>query len=112
LLLTLVKTGQTGPKLRPHAEGPPCGDFALLAPGAPLDIFPPNCGTDRFQDTKALRRIGYRNGTMERIAETVGAYAALGEADKPVVDRTGLTGMYDVLIEYTHGRKRSARALP
>jgi uncharacterized protein (TIGR03435 family) len=117
LALTLVKTGQTGPKLRPHAEGPPCGDFALLAPGAPLDIFPPNCGTDHFQDTKALGRIGYRNGTMERIAETIGAYGALaGEADKPVVDRTGLAGMYDFLVEYTPGENdqlgRSLRPNP
>jgi len=101
LALTLVKLGQTGPKLRAHAEGPPCGDFALPALGGPLDVFPPNCGTDQLNQNAGLRRIGYRNGTMERIAETVGAYAALGEADKPVVDRTGLVGTYDFVMEYT-----------
>jgi uncharacterized protein (TIGR03435 family) len=42
---------------------------------------------------------------MERIAETIGAYGALaGEAYKPVVDRTGLAGMYDFLMEYTPGK--------
>jgi uncharacterized protein (TIGR03435 family) len=57
LALTLVKPGQTGPKLRAHAEGPPCG--------MPLDAFPPICGTDQLnQNAKGLRRIGYRNGTM------------------------------------------------
>jgi len=106
LALTLVKPGQTGPKLRPHAEGPPCGDFALREPGAPFDVFPPNCGTDQLnQNASGLRRVGYRNGTMERIAETIGGYVALaGEADKPVVDRTGLAGTYDFLVEYTPGQ--------
>jgi uncharacterized protein (TIGR03435 family) len=54
---------------------------------------------------------------MERIAETIGAYAALaGEADKPVVDRTGLAGTYDFLVEYTTGENdqldRSLRPNP
>ena len=103
LALMPVKPGQTGPKLRPHAEGPPCGDFVLPTSSSPLDIFPPTCGTDQStQNAQGLRRIGYRNGTMERIAETLGGYAALaGEANKPVVDRTGLAGTYDLLMEYT-----------
>jgi uncharacterized protein (TIGR03435 family) len=115
LALTLAKPGQTGPKLRPHDEGPPCGEFAMPAPGAPLDVFPSNCGTDQlYQDGKGVRRIGYRNGTMERIAETIGGYSALaGEADKPVVDRTGLVGAYDFFMEYTPGADdQLARSLP
>jgi bla regulator protein BlaR1 len=113
LALTLVKPGQTGAKLRPHAEGPPCADFAPLS-AAPLDVFPSNCGMDQlFQDARG-RRIGYRNGTMERIAETIGGYAGLaGEADKPVVDRTGLTGTYDFFMEYTPGENdQLAHSLP
>ena len=114
LALTPVKPGQTGPKLRAHAEGPPCGDFALPALGGPLDVFPPNCGTDQLNQNAGLRRIGYRNGTMEQIAETIGGYAALaGEADKPVADRTGFAGTYDFLMEYTPGENdQLGRSLP
>ena len=114
LALTLVKPGQRGPKLRPHAEGPPCGDFSLPAPGAPLDVFPSSCGTDQlYQNAEGLCRIGYRNGTMERIAETIGGYAALaGEADKPVVDRTGLAGTYDFLMDYTPGENYQLPRFP
>lgn len=103
LALMPVRPGQMGPKLRPHAEGPPCGDFALPTSSSTQDLFPPTCGTDQStQNAQGLRRIGYRNGTMERIAETIGGYAALaGEANKPVVDRTGLVGTYDFTMEYT-----------
>jgi uncharacterized protein (TIGR03435 family) len=103
LALMPVRAGQTGPKLRPHAEGPPCGDFALPTSSSSQNLFPPTCGTDQStQNAQGLRRIGYRNGTMERIAETIGGYAALaGEANKPVVDRTGLVGTYDFVMEYT-----------
>ncbi len=115
LALTLVKPGQIGPKLHPHSDGPPCGDFAPPVRGVPLDVFPANCGTDQLnQNAKGLRRIGYRNGTMERIAETIGGYAGLaGEAEKPVVDRTGLSGTYDFLMEYTPGENdQLGRSLP
>jgi uncharacterized protein (TIGR03435 family) len=66
------------------------------------------------QNASGLRRIGYRNGTMERIAETIGGYAGLaGEADKPLVNRTGLAGTYDFLIEYTPAENdQFGRSLP
>jgi len=58
--------------------------FVALTPGAPYDVFPPNCETDQsIQGADGLRRIGYPDGTM--------------------VDRTGLTGTYDLLLEYTPG---------
>jgi uncharacterized protein (TIGR03435 family) len=65
------------------------------------------------QNASGLRRIGYRNGAMERIAETIGGYAGLaGEADKPA-DRTGLAGTYDFLIEYTSAENDQLdRSLP
>ena len=44
--LTLVKPGQTGPKLIPHDQGPPCPDsYTELKPFEPLsdkDVFPPD----------------------------------------------------------------------
>lgn len=55
--LTLIKAGKTGPKLLPHAAGPPCPDsYAQLANSQEnvSDVFPQNCGTPdmRQEDAK------------------------------------------------------------
>ena len=43
-------------------------------------------------------RTGARNVPMELVASSIG----VGEGvDRPVLDRTGLTGMYDFAIEFT-----------
>lgn len=104
LALTLVKPGVPGPKLRPHAEGPPCPDaFVSGPPPARTDVFPANCETAGLTRTReGLTRIGSRNTTMALIADAIYSYASLSkEIDKPVVDRTGLTGEFDFIVEYS-----------
>ena len=106
--LTLVKPGKTGPKLRPHADGPPCD-----VPAA--DVFPPAC--DVYAMTSRPDRSvlsGSRNTTMARLADSlpgqvVGATGLFpgtlpsGEArlDRPVVDQTGLSGRFDFSMQWT-----------
>jgi bla regulator protein BlaR1 len=90
LALVLAKPGKSGPKLRPHAEGPPCD----VTP--PPDVFPPRCYV--MMMTRApgrLQMLGSRNTTMALIAE------ALPSMDRPVVDRTGLTGHFDFTLEWS-----------
>jgi len=103
--LTLVKPGTTGPKLHPHAEGPPCPEFTALAPGpTPLnanDVFPPNCDTSTSWERNGRWLVGSRNTTMPLLADAISMYGAMaGELDKPVVDRTGLQGRFDFTVEY------------
>ena len=43
-------------------------------------------------------RSGARNVSMELIANSIGQG---GDIDRPVLDKTGLTGMFDVAIEFT-----------
>jgi bla regulator protein BlaR1 len=104
LALTLAKPGKTGPRLRPHAEGPSCD-----APGAPSpesastkrpEVFPHECsvyGLSRRPDHTLLA--GSRNTTIDLLAASL---ASLPDGlDRPVVNRTGLTGKYDFTIEWT-----------
>jgi uncharacterized protein (TIGR03435 family) len=102
MALTLVAPGKTGPKLRPHAAGPPCPDAWLAKPGTPTaDVFPPNCDSAAMWDRKGMRLIGDRNTSMALLADAIYSYGNIaGEVDKPVVDKTGLGGTYDFTLEY------------
>jgi bla regulator protein BlaR1 len=111
LALALVKAGKMGPKLHPHAEGPPCGEYPVLsptamppmpAPAAPGDTFPPNCGAQESRrGLTGGHQIGSRDATMAVVADTIYIYGFMaGEVDRPVVDQTGLKGSYDFSIEY------------
>jgi uncharacterized protein (TIGR03435 family) len=100
--LRLVKAGQCGPKLRPHAEGPPCPDsFTEPDPRAPRnanDVFPPNCETAQmWVKPNGMSLVGSRNITMALLA---GALPSLGSLNRPVVDQTGLSGRFDFTIEW------------
>jgi len=98
LALLLEKPGETGPKLRPHAQGPPCDVPAITA-----DVFPPAC--DQFmaipKPDKAML-VGYRNATMDRIAALLSSVGHLGGQ---VVDQTGLSGRFDFTIEFNPAPK-------
>jgi uncharacterized protein (TIGR03435 family) len=109
--LTLVKPGKMGPKLRPHAEGPPCGEYpstdgvptpAQMAEIMHAVIFPPSCGTDQSRrGPTGTHEIGSRDASMATIADTIYNYGSMaGELDKPVVDQTGLDGSYDFTLGY------------
>ena len=102
LAMTLAKPGQTGRGLRPHAEGPSCD-----APPSP-EIYPPICGTMGWKfgaDTRGSssplllpRTGGGRDTTTALIADYL---PTMGSLDRPVIDRTGLTGRFDFTIKWT-----------
>jgi len=115
--LTLVKPGQTGPKLRPHADGPSCPDTfempalpAFPPPSTPPpppkadEVFPPVCGAGQMRQTGGETLIGSRDTTMELIASDMYSYGSMGgEVDKPVVDQTGLQGKFDFTLKLPYG---------
>ena len=121
LALTLVKPGQTGPKLRSHSDGPGCPDyFEMSAPAMPppprnaSDAFPPVCGWPQTRGTANGTLVGARDVTMEIIAEeTVYGFGSLiGEVNKPVVDQTGLKGRYDFTLQLPAGTLSFSAAPP
>jgi uncharacterized protein (TIGR03435 family) len=106
-VLTLVRPGHTGPKLRPHADGPACPDsFEIdrsVIPALPKnasDVFPPECGMTATRGTANGTVFGARDVTAEVFAAAIHGFGSLaGEIDKPVVDQTGLKGRYDFMLQ-------------
>ena len=93
LALVLVKTEKLGPKLLPHAEGPPCD----AAPSP--DVFPPKCSAMMMTMSPGrMQKGGSRDTTMTLIA---GALPSMGRLGRPVIDRTGLSGRFDFTIEWS-----------
>jgi uncharacterized protein (TIGR03435 family) len=97
--LVLAKPGKLGPQLKPDAE--PCptdaASVSATASAGAADEFPPVCGAARMQPTAPGRiRFGARE-TMETLAiNLTGPYYV----DRPVIDRTGLSGRFVLSLEY------------
>jgi bla regulator protein blaR1 len=100
--LKLTKPGKTGPKLRAHADGPPCHDpeqpSAADWTEGPSDVYPPLCGVFGNRRTTGDMVIeGARNISMDELANALGPAGRLG---RPMVDRTGLAGKFDFTLEW------------
>jgi bla regulator protein blaR1 len=119
--LEMAKPGQAGPKLRPHpASDKSC---SVLLPGAPeagsppappvAGSYPVTCGglDDVPASAPGLVAFGYRDVPMGLIALQM---PVVGRLDRPVVDKTGLVGDYDLAIEFSRqsGSTSPANNLP
>jgi uncharacterized protein (TIGR03435 family) len=102
--LVLLKPGKTGPQLQSRSDNTLCST-ALPAPGtaepptAPGG-FPTICGGIVIMQpsTVGRERAGARNVTIEFIANSL---PGLGTLDRPILDRTGLSGNFDFVVEWT-----------
>jgi uncharacterized protein (TIGR03435 family) len=101
--LTLAKPGRMGPQLRAHPADAPCSTTIPSAgeppPEATVDGgYPRLC--DGFLGMPATvsgrMREGGRNVTMAFIA----SHFIANFAERPVIDQTGLTGTFDVVVEF------------
>jgi uncharacterized protein (TIGR03435 family) len=98
MALMLAKPGKTGPKLRPHSEGPACEDVGSQGRGDAPRPFPERCYVQQLSGNGGHLRAGSRNTTVDQLAE---ALSGLGRLDRPVVDQTGLSGGIDYDMEWT-----------
>jgi uncharacterized protein (TIGR03435 family) len=109
--LVLAQTEKLGPKLQRYESDPPCpviGSASLalggvLAPKgqAAVDL-PDTCGA--MAGMRASRpgfmKFGARNITMSRVASDLRNTPDCGSLDRPLQNRTGLTGTFDFTIEF------------
>ena len=105
LALTLDKAGKLGPNLRKHDPGVPCTAATPAAgltfsPATVAGGFPRACGQFMLlaPPTTGLRG-GARDVSMQVIASLFSDNPVLG-LSQPVVDKTGLTGTFDFVIDF------------
>jgi bla regulator protein BlaR1 len=101
--MVLDKPGKTGPQLTRLPEDVPCaaGSAFAPAPAAPKqdDWFAPCAGLGILLVSGHLHAAG-SNMTIEEIASHM-QVASWPRLDRPVIDRTGLSGKFDFRIEFT-----------
>jgi uncharacterized protein (TIGR03435 family) len=102
--LVMDKPGKFGPQFRQHPPDSPCSTATPTGQGpaaTQTDGFPEICGAFvGVQASNAGRiKLGARNVPMAMIATTF-SIQGFG-VDRPVVDKTGLTGTFDIVIEFT-----------
>jgi uncharacterized protein (TIGR03435 family) len=100
--LTFVKSGK---QFRPHPTGEPCMNFVPLGseikrpfPYPSYEQVHPFCGVFVRQLSPSKDRLEMLDVTTQQVAESVGGFMPL-----PVIDKTGLTGNYDAIIDFWQG---------
>jgi len=106
LALELQHPGRTGPQLKEHDVAAPCSAADSTGggsiPGRAEDggALPVSCGgvAEHLRASKpGYRRAGGRNISMALLTSSL---TNMGELGVPVVDRTGLNGKYDFILEW------------
>ena len=101
--LVTIKPGETGPKLRPHREGLACdGKWTApqdrTAPSVPPGGFMPACGpVALLLAPNHTFILGSRDITMDHLAQYLPTLIPFG---RPIVDRTGLEGGFDLSLQF------------
>ena len=115
LRLELVHPGRLGPGIQPYtAAEPPCDTvppYSDMAVSLTHQGFPAYCGVMIWipNSPPGEMRVGGRRLTASDIALGIGAAADF--TGSPVVDATGLTGVYDLLLTYAPVTSDPARSI-
>ena len=98
--LVLAKPGITGPNLQPHPASDACTGPATSPAVGDL---PPVCGViAHVPSTAQGQHFGGRAVALPVLATTVPTMTGLAAMPRPVVDQTGLSGLYDFTLNWIH----------
>ena len=97
--IVLSKSGKTEPGLQPHPEDSSCATAPQASQNQVAGRFPALCGGlfPMPPGAPGHQRFGARNVTMGFIANQL---SAMGQLERPVIDRTGLGGNFDFAVEW------------
>jgi uncharacterized protein (TIGR03435 family) len=106
--LMLDKPGKPGPKLQPHPDDGLCTKIPdTSTPPVKSPAIPPSCQLIIFTDNPQLPHMRMNDFSLEQIAgglETTGV--VMGGLDHiPIVDQTGLTGKFDIDLNFARAPK-------
>jgi bla regulator protein blaR1 len=113
--LVLDRQGKLGPRIRPHDEGPPCSKALAVpadrtSPSVPPGGFVADCGGVQFIDgPNHTMLVGARNITLDHLA---GYLSDFDDPGRPIVDQTGLSGVWDFSLNWLPERGGSSPAGP
>jgi uncharacterized protein (TIGR03435 family) len=100
--LVLAKSGKTGPRLQPEAEPcsmEPTSPVSDAMPENPSAEFPRVCGFSMMKASAPGRfRVGGRSVTLGVFI--IYLTGPVTRVDRPVVDKTGLTGTFNLSLEF------------
>jgi len=106
--LVLANPEKTGPHLQSHVDNPSCSTApsqttlasAQASPAVAAGGFPAVCGgiIGMPSSPSGRLRVGARNVPIGLLASSL---AQMGNLDRAVLDRTGLSGVYDFTFEWT-----------
>jgi bla regulator protein blaR1 len=111
--LVPIKPGKLGPRLRPHSEGLACDAKWTrppdrTAPSVPPGGFMPTCGDVAIVTAPDRTFIfGARDLTMDHLAAYLPTLIRFG---RPIVNRTGLDGAFDLSLQFTPERSIASAA--
>lgn len=101
--LVMSKPGVLGPRIKPHPEGATCSTQEDAAVGkAPDASTPPvaNCGFSYYYLPGGVLHVGITNTTIADAGKALTSIGVGGIESKPLLDGTGLTGKYDLTLEF------------
>lgn len=101
--VVLSKPGVLGPKIHPHVEGANCSTQGDASVGKAPDPSTPsvtNCGFSWYYTSGGLLHVGLTNTTLVDGVRALAGVGVPGLDTKPIVDGTGLTGKYDLTLEF------------
>ncbi len=110
--LTLVRPGVTGPDLQAHPGSEACAAVtpqpAASSPSQTISSsvgdLPPACGVIAHVPSSAPgQHFGGRGVSLALLATTIPTMTGLAAMPRPVVDQTGLSGLYDFTLSWMHG---------
>lgn len=104
--IVLSKPGVLGANIKPHPEGAKCSTQESASVGtAPDPSASPmaNCGISWYYLPGGVKHVELRDSTIsDAVRALAGISGNSGLDTRPVVDGTGLTGKYDLTLEYRY----------